>query len=381
MKSRSTSAATAIAKGGLCLLGVTIAFAQTQQGSKPPMAEEAFKDIQILKGIPVDEFMDTMGMFSAATGLNCVDCHASDNTVSWKKFADETPRKQIARRMLRMMSAINKDNFGGAHIVTCFTCHRGSDRTEPVPNLAIQYSAPQVDPNEIQSFSASGKPSVDQVFDKYIQAIGGAERVAKLTSFAGHGTYEGYDTEHLKVPLEIWAKAPAQRATVVHMGIGDSVRIYDGHASWIASPDRPLPLMVLTGGNLEGAKIDAMVSFPIQLRQAFSRWRVGSTTIDDREIQVLQGSNPKQPPLNLYFDEAGLLMRLVRFVDTAVGRVPTQIDFADYREVSGVKVPFRWITTWTDGQATNQLNDVQPNVEIDAVKFSEPAPAPPPKTQ
>jgi hypothetical protein len=84
----------------------------------------------------------------------------------------------------------------------------------------------------------------------------------------------------------------------------------------------------------------------------------------------------------LYFDEnTGLLVRALRYADTAVGRVPTQIDYSDYREVAGVKVPFKWTTTWTDGQATTELSEVQPNVTIDAAKFGRPAPAPPPKVQ
>jgi hypothetical protein len=86
--------------------------------------------------------------------------------------------------------------------------------------------------------------------------------------------------------------------------------------------------------------------------------------------------------VNLYFDqESGLLVRMVRWSDTAVGRVPTQVDYADYRDVAGVKVPFRWITTWTDGQTTIVLSELQPNVSIDAARFGRPAPAPPPKLQ
>src|SRR5206468_12239045 len=131
-----------------------------------------------------------------------------------------------------------------------------------------------------------------------------------------------------------------------------------------ASGDKPLPLMPLTGGNLAGARIDAMVFFPTQIKQAFNQWSVGSTMIDDREVRVLQGINPRQPPVNFYFDESGLLVRLVRLVDTAVGRLPTQIDYSDYREVSGVKMPFRWTTTWTNGQATTELSQMQPNVPI-----------------
>jgi photosynthetic reaction center cytochrome c subunit len=370
----------AIAAVGLCFLGVAIARGQAVQVQRPQLAEEAFKNVQIIKGIPVDEFMDTMGMFAAATGMNCVDCHTPDSTDQWENFGKETPLKQTARRMLLMVDAINKQNFKGVRSVTCYTCHHGDRRPKQVPSLVVQYSAPVEDPNEIDIFPP-GQPSADQVFDKYIQALGGAQRLANLTSFTAKGTYSGYDTDQAKAAIEIYTKAPAQRTTIVHAAFGDSVRVYDGRSAWIASPDKPVPLLPLTGGNLEGAKIEAMVAFPTQIKKAFSQWRVSSTSIDDREVRVLQGTNPRQPPVNFYFDESGLLVRLVRLADTSIGRVPTQIDYADYREVAGVKLPFRWTATWTDGQSTTQLTEVQANVSIDAAKFARPAPAPPPKTR
>jgi len=365
-----------------CLLGTVIATGQAGQAQRPPMAEEVFKNIQILKGIPVDEFMDTMGMFSAATSLNCTHCHASDNTTSWDKYALDTPMKQTARRMLQMVNAINKENFKGVRSVTCYTCHNGNQRPKVVPSLTVQYSEPMEDPNEIEAFPNTGGPSANQVFDKYIQAIGGAQRLARVTRFLAKGTYSGYDTDQAKVPVEIFAKAPAQRTTIVHALFGDSVRTFDGRAGWIASADKPMPLMPLTGGNLDGARLEAMVSFPADLQQGFNQWRVTATVINDRDVRVLQGTNPRQPPVNFYFDESsGLLVRLVRLVDTAVGRVPTQIDYSDYRDVDGVKMPFRWTATWTDGQSTTELTEIQPNVAIDAAKFAKPAPAPPPKSQ
>ena len=350
------------------------------QGQTPPMAEQVFKNVQILKGIPVDEFMNTMGMFSAATSMNCTDCHTSDSTSTWDKFANDTPLKQTARRMMLMVNALNKDNFKGVRTVTCYTCHRGDRRPQPVPSLAVQYGEPVEDPNMIDVFPP-GQPPADQVFENYVQALGGAQRLAALTAFTAKGTYDGYDTDQAKVAVEIFAKAPAQRTTIVHAPFGDSVRVFDGRAGWIASADKPSPLMPLTGGNLDGAKIDAIIAFPAGIKQAFNQWRVSSTTIKDKDVRVLQGTNPRQPPVNFYFDESGLLVRLVRFADTAVGRVPTQIDFADYREVSGVKMPFLWTTTWTDGQSTTRLSEVQPNVQIDATRFGRPAPAPPPKSQ
>jgi len=367
------------AAAAACLLGSVLALAQAGQTPRPQMSEEAFKNVQVLKGIPVDEFMDTMGMFSAALSLNCIDCHVPESVGTWEKFADDTPLKQTARRMVTMVNTINKEHFRGVRSVSCYTCHNGNLQPRVIPNLAAQYATPVEDPNDTNIHAVPGGPTVDQVFEKYIQAVGGRQRLANLTSFTAKGTFIGFETEQTKVGVDIFVKAPGQRTTIVHTNIGDSVRVFDGRAAWIAAPDKPLPLMTLTGGNLDGAKIDAMVAFPTQIKEAFSQWRVGATGIDDKEVQVVQGTNPRQPPVNFYFDESGLLVRVVRFVDTAVGRVPTQTDYSDYREVAGVKMPFKWIATWTDGQATTELSDVQPNAAIDASRFARPAPAPRPK--
>jgi hypothetical protein len=369
----------------VCSLSIALASGQAVPEPKPQMAEDVFKNVLVLKGIPVDEFMDTMGMISASLNLTCSACHTEQSLDSWDKYADDTPRKQTTRRMILMVNAINKNNFGGARILTCYTCHRGDPHPKFIPSLAVQYGAPTEDPNEVfdvpGQFTPPDAPSADQIFDKYLEALGGAQRVANLTSFAAKGTYEGYDTEHEKVPMEVFAKAPAQRTTIVHMPYfgktEDSVRTYDGRAGWIAAPDKPVTLIPLTGGSLEGAKIEAILSFPARARQAFSQWRVSSTTIDDRDVWIVQGTNAGQPPVKFYFNqESGLLMRLVRYSDSPIGRVPTQIDYDDYRAVSGVKMPFRWTTTWTGGQTIIELGELQANVPIDAAKFARPAPAP-----
>ena len=365
----------------VCLLYVALASGQAGQQPKPQMAEEVFKNVQVLKGIPVDEFMDTMGMFSAALSLNCIDCHVEQSVGSWDKFADETPLKRRARTMVQMVDTINKNNFAGVRSVSCYTCHRGDMRPRILPDLAAQYATPVEDANSIEIHPVPGGPTVDQVFAKYIQAIGGAQRLAALTSFTAKGTFIGFETEQTKVSMDLFAKAPNLRTMIVHTRIGDSVRNYDGRGAWIAAPDRPVPLMTLTGGNLDGARVDAMLAFPAQIKSMFAQWKVGSTGIDDHEVKVVQGTNPGagQSPTNFYFDDSGLLVRSVRFVNTAVGRVPTQIDYSNYRDVAGVKMPFKIIVTWTNGQATTELTDVQPNVAIDAAKFAKPAPAPRPQ--
>src|SRR5438552_17563832 len=133
-------------RGAIFIVVAAAVCAMAQQPEKPRLAEEAFKNVKILKGIPVDEFMDTMGMFSAATNMNCVDCHADDNTAGWEKFAKDTPLKETARRMLLMVNRINKDDFKGVGAVTCYTCHHGDRAPKKIPSLTVQYSAPVEDP-------------------------------------------------------------------------------------------------------------------------------------------------------------------------------------------------------------------------------------------
>jgi hypothetical protein len=100
------------------LIGVAMARGQGAAGQKPLMAEDVFKNVQVLKGIPVNEFMGTMGIFSAALGMSCEDCHTASDR-SWEVYAADTnPRKRTARRMVLMMAEINRANFGGRHVVT-----------------------------------------------------------------------------------------------------------------------------------------------------------------------------------------------------------------------------------------------------------------------
>jgi hypothetical protein len=365
----------------LCLLGAIVMSGQTAAqrgtGQKPPLAEQVFKNVQLLKGIPVDEFMETMGFFAASTSMNCTDCHSEESGGDWAKYADDTPLKQTARKMILMVRTINQGNFGGTRMVTCWTCHQGTTKPRTIPLFSVQYSDMwDAEPDEI--IETSGQPSVDQILGKYIQALGGAQRVSSLTSLAGKGTYEGFDTGYEKVPVDILAKAPDQRAAIVHMREGDGTTTFDGHLGWLAAPGRPVPLMELTGGSLDGAKLDAELSFPARIQQTLTDWRVGSASIDNKEVQVLQGRLTQAGlPIKLYFDASGLLVRLVRYSNTLVGVVPTQIDYSDFRDVSGVKMPFHWVVTWTDGRSTIALNELRSNVPVDATKFAKPAPAVP----
>ena len=89
-------------------------------------------------------------------------------------------------------------------------------------------------------------------------------------------------------------------------------------------------------------------------------------------MQILRGTNAGQPPVNFYFDNSGLLVRLLRWNDTAVGPVATQYDYSDFRDVGGVKRPFHWVRRSTANEVTVVLKEIRPNVAIDAARFAKP---------
>ena len=164
-------------------LDTSLANGQAVPEQKPLLAEQVFKNVQVLKGIPVDEFLETMGFFSASLNNNCVDCHSEASGADWNHYADDTPKKQTTRKMILMMKAINQSYFGGSRVLTCYSCHRNGDRPKITPNLAEMYGVPPPDEPEEVPDKVPGAPSADQILDRYIQAVGGAQRLASRHQF------------------------------------------------------------------------------------------------------------------------------------------------------------------------------------------------------
>jgi len=357
----------------LFLVGSVLAAGQAQPAVRAPMAEEVFTNVRVLRGIPVDEFMGTMGFFSASLGMSCEECHGASDT-TWENYArDVSPKKATARRMIQMMTSINQTSFGGRAVVTCYTCHRGGAKPKVTPSLALLYGATTTDEIDDVVPPAKDGPSIDQILGKYIQAMGGEQRVAAMTSVVAKGSSAGYGPEGTR-PIEIVAKAPNQRTMILHTLDGDSTTAYDGRVGWSAVPHKPVPVLALAGSELDGVRLDAELMFPARIKDALTGWRVGSSgDVDGKPMQIVQGSRPGGVLATFYFDsESGLLTRLVRYANSRVGRLPTQVDYSDYRDVNGIKVPFHLKITWLDGQEDVTLTDVQLNVPVEAARFGKP---------
>ncbi|PWU08901.1 MAG: hypothetical protein C5B51_06935, partial [Terriglobia bacterium] len=346
--------------------------------AKGQSAGEVFKNVSTstLKGLTVDDFLGAMGVISADLGLDCADCHpgAGSDKVDW---VFDTDRKKMTRKMVEMVAVINRTNFAGVQNVTCFTCHHG--RLRPTTTIALDtlYGPPNEEKEDIVT-PGQDQPSATQVLDRYITALGGAQRLSQLTSFIATGSSLGYEGLGGGGVFQIIAKAPDQRTVQIefkdHPERGDSVRVYNGKNGWVKSPRSLLGQYELTGSELSGLRVDALLSFPGSIKQTLTNVRVGNPDdINGKEMQVVQGTGPGGILVTLYFDkQTGLLSRMVRYSRSPVGRIPTQSDYSDYRDVGGIKFPFQYTYAWLDGKDSFKLTDVKTNVPIDASKFTQP---------
>lgn len=386
MKRWSSSFFIAVAAGFVVsLTGVVPLHRAAAQGgqpapaaAKPQIAGEIFKNVSTstLKGLTVDDFLESMGVISADLGLDCADCHpgAGSDKVNW---VFDTERKKTARKMIEMLAVINKTNFNGAQFVTCFTCHHG--RLRPSTTIALDnlYGPPNEEKDDILAPNTGGA-NASQIIDKYIQALGGAQKLAGLTSFVATGTSLGYGGLGGGGQFQIFAKAPDQRAVRIefkeHPERGNSARAFNGRVGWIKSPRALLGEYEATGTDLDGLRADAQLSFPGQIKTVLKGLHAGAPdSINGRDVEVVQGSAPRDLLVTMYFDkQTGLLTRLVRYGKSPVGRVPTQFDYGDYRDVGGIKFPFKITFSWLDGRDAYQLTGVRTNVQIAAAEFERP---------
>jgi photosynthetic reaction center cytochrome c subunit len=340
-----------------------LAFAQHDGPAAPAAsqtAEQVYKNVIALKGTPADQLIPAMQFISAALGGECGMCH-----VPGKPELDDKPAKKTARAMIAMTLDINRNSFGGRTQVSCFTCHKGAEHPSSVPPVLESEVAPH---EEIGPPNAAPS-TADDILAKYIAAVGGADAMKKITSrvMTGKILVGGGAS-----PIQLFTKAPNQRVSITQTANGDSITAFDGAAGWMGSTGRPA--RVMTPAESESAGLDAEFYLPLRLKEIFTQVRRGRPEeIGGVTCEVLTGSRPARPPVRLYFDrKSGLLVRLIRYTDTPVGRNPVQIDYADYRETGGVRIPFRWTLARTTGRFTIQIDDVKNQAPIDDSKFKKP---------
>ena len=331
------------------------------QGNTAKTAGDTYKNIQVLKQMPPDQLRPTMQFIAASLGVGCDHCHVPG---AFEK--DDKQPKQTARKMMQMMFAINQANFDGHRDVTCYTCHRAGAKPISIPVITAEATPLLPTP---PTEAAGPAPTADQILDKYAQAVGGAGAVSKISSRVESGTVNAAGRQY---PIHISIKAPGKQAVALHFPDGDNLTALDGSSAWQAASGHPA--REITGSELDALKLDADLRFPLDAKQLFTELKEGDPAkIGEHETYLVSGIRPGMPPVELYFDQqSGLLLRQMRYAETPLGLVPTQIDYADYRDVQGLKLPYRWTTSQPGRSFVTQIEQVQQNVPVDDKLFAKP---------
>jgi hypothetical protein len=327
----------------------------------PQTTEQKFKNIQVLKGIPADQLIPAMQFITASLGVECEFCH-----VEHAMDKDDKKEKVTARKMMTMMMAINKGSFDGEREVTCYTCHRGAAHPVGTPILSAEVApAPPVHEHEQEGAEHANLPSAQAVLEKYLAAVGGAGALHEIKTRVQKGNIDAFGE---KYPIDIYSEGPDKRVSISHPSSGPSVTAYNGEVGWLAMPKG---FHRMTAAEQQAASIDAQFYLPASLPHLYQEFIVHpGETIDGKQTILVSAKGKDLPSADLYFDqESGLLLRLIRYAETPLGRNPTQIDYADYRVADGVKIPYRWTLARPNGRFTIQVDDVKQNIPVDEKLF------------
>lgn len=352
-------------------------------------AAEAYKNIQVLKDIRADQLIPSMRYITAALGVRCEFCHVEDHFDS-----DDKPEKGRARDMIKMMMAINADNFRNRREVTCYTCHAGHSHPMSIPaiaqpaEMASASAAPNSQPaapgenHEAAAGNASEPPSapmptVDEILAKYTQALGGADALQKMTSRTESGSVE-IPSRNIHATMEVFRKAPDKALATLHTPAGNIVEGFDGTTAWESRGNRGA--REETGDELVRVHEWAAFIPGLDLKTEYSRPMVaGIEKINGHDAYRVFAFRKGGSRERLYFDtQSGLLVRLDTLIDSPLGSLPEESDYVDYRDVSGVKLPFTIRVSRVESTTIYKWDKVEANVAVDDARFAMPAAAPAP---
>jgi hypothetical protein len=344
----------------------------TQAAPAEKTVEQVQKNIQVLTGLPQSQLLAVMNYMGSSLGVKCTYCHVRKDD-KWDFVADEKPEKGTAREMIKMVQGINKGTFKGNPAVGCFTCHRGNNSPVRVPQLPI--AAPTPFANSAEAATKETPPTADQILAKYTEALGGSAAIEKLKTRSMKGTW--LTSDGITLGYEVYQSADKLYTILNTPKQGVFERGFNGQTAWEKS-SRGVR-------DLEGTQLFYLKRYPdlfkdIKLQGQFTRLSFArKDKLDGKDVYLLVGIGVDGKGERLYFDaQTGLLLRRITSTTTVVGLIPEQVDYEDYRDVDGLKVPFTIRITTIDPfwSSTRKFTEIKLNVPVDETKFNKP-PAPP----
>jgi hypothetical protein len=359
------------------------------------LAPEYFKNIKVLKSVPADQLRTQMEYFTASLGVQCNFCH-----VQGQFDSDDNPRKDRARKMMAMVDRFN-GNPANDVTLTCATCHHNRVPPERTPTLAVNMSQAEADAAAAARAARAGGPggagggggqgrgqgggqgrgggrgpapepkpteTADAVIAKYVQALGGqaALAAAKTRVLEGAQTTRDLQTQPIKVQEKVTGEYRIDVATTPN----PTTRASSPAGAW-ATGFGP------NARDLEGvqaAQVSRATDFGLGLnaKTVYSSFDVRRyETIDGKRSIVIDATRGPVVTESLYFDlESGLLLRRLVQTKTAYGNLAEQVDYGDYKEAGGIKIPFTIrYATWNQ-VTTAKFVDAKVNAQIDDAVFA-----------
>jgi hypothetical protein len=229
--------------------------------------------------------------------------------------------------------------------------------------------------------------TVDQVLAKYVQALGGAQAVQNAKTRVMTGTVTSRDLVTTNATVQ--EKATGEYRIDIATQPVPTVRAFNGKSAWAIGggggrggpggppPDAPRDL---AGFQMQQGLRLADFALPVRVKDLYQGLAVNKAydTIDGKQVVVLTGRPYPDVTEQLSFDrESGLLLR--RSITTTGVRLmvlPEQIDYSDYRDVSGLKLPFTVRHATWNAVTTEKFTDVKINAPVSDEVFARPATKP-----
>jgi photosynthetic reaction center cytochrome c subunit len=340
--------------------------AQTLSPTEP--AEHVFKNIKVLKGMPAGDLQGTMSFIASSLGVDCDYCH--DQAFD----SDQGTAKLRAREMILMVRQINEQTFHGEKVVNCFTCHQGGFKPVSMASV-LALRAPRPAASAENPAAAAALPSMQQVLDKYVMALGGQEALDRIKTRVIKTAPLGRPSSDKSLD-EVTQKAPGKVAILHQSGGYTRWSGSDGKRAWAMDSEKSYWGM-LNESELQSVMRDSEMYAGSRLRSEYSNVRVtGTEVVGDRNAYVIAGTSPEGTREKFFFDAAGGLL-LKRHIEepTTFGWFPLDFSYEAYREVDGVKIPFVVRLASAGGafgvRTSYMIIEVRQNVPIGDEKFEQ----------
>ena len=369
--------------GLLSIISISIIVSTHTTSAQAPPAdkpiEQTRKNIQVLKGLRESELYRVMNFMAVSIGEECDFCHvvkgrdAKTGQRDWEWESDAKPEKQTGRRMLQMVLMINGSNKIDftQNSVTCFTCHRGQTTTVGLPPMPLAKSGHEgLLQKPITPPPAPARPSVEEIFARYVQEIGGANASSTKTLFM-KGTRVA--SQNRNAANEITLALPDKLLIVATTPQGSVRQILAGDSGWIVNGANLRTLSAAEAGDVRRS-LGGIFGI-VKVAHAPGMQLAGMEKIDGRDMWVVATSTPEAMVTYDFDAETGLLRRKRTINHTLALPIPEQIDFEDYRDVDGVKVPFTIRSSAIDtyDSWTRTFTEIKRNVPVDEKLFAAPS--------